>query len=58
MSGPSPPYGWDWLNQIQRKFDAYANGYRAQVAGLIGDGPTPADQEGTIERDLVALQKA
>ena len=53
---------YDWsertLSQIQRKFDAYANSYRAQVAGLIGDGPTPADQEGTIARDLVALEKA
>jgi len=53
---------YDWsertLSQIQRKFDAYANSYRARVVGLIGDGPTPADQEGTIARDLVALEEA
>lgn len=51
---------YDWsertLSQIQRKFDAYANSYRAQVAGLIGDSPSPADHEGTIQRDLVALE--
>jgi hypothetical protein len=54
---------YDWsertLSQIQRKFDAYANSYRAQVTGLIGGGgPSPADQEGLIQRDLVALENA
>ena len=52
----------DWaertLNQIQRRFDAYANSYRAQVAGLIGGDPPPADREGSIQRDLVALENA
>ena len=51
---------YDWsertLSQIQRRFDAYANSYRAQVAGLIGGNPSPADQEGLIQRDLVSLE--
>lgn len=53
---------YDWsertLCQIQRKFDAYATSYRAQLAGLIGDGLSSVDQEGLIQRDLVALENA
>ena len=39
---------YDWseqtLGQIQRRFDAYANGYRAQVERLVGDHVSPAEQ--------------
>jgi GTP-binding protein EngB required for normal cell division len=50
----------DWsertLGQIQRRFDAYANGYRAQVERLVGDYVSPAEQESTIRRDLEGLE--
>ena len=50
---------YDWsertLGQIQRRFDAYANGYRAQVERLVGDRVSPAEGEGTIRRDLEGL---
>jgi GTP-binding protein EngB required for normal cell division len=50
---------YDWsertLGQIQRRFDAYANGYRAQVERLVGDHVSPAQEEGTIRRDLEGL---
>jgi GTP-binding protein EngB required for normal cell division len=50
---------YDWsdrtLGQIQRRFDAYANGYRAQVERLVGDHVSPAEEEGTIRRDLEGL---
>jgi len=53
---------YDWsertLGQIQRRFDAYANGYRAQVERLVGDHVSPAEQEGTIRRDLEGLESA
>jgi len=53
---------YDWsdrtLGQIQRRFDAYANGYRAQVESLVGDHVSPAEQEGTIRRDLEGLESA
>jgi GTP-binding protein EngB required for normal cell division len=51
---------YDWservLNQIQRRFDAYANGYRAQVGSFLGDRASPAEQEGNIRRDLEGLE--
>ncbi len=51
---------YDWsertLGQIQRKFDAYANSYRAQVERLVGDHVSPAEQESTIRRDLEGLE--
>jgi GTP-binding protein EngB required for normal cell division len=51
---------FDWsdrtLNQIQRRFDAYANSYRAQVERLVGDHVSPAGQEETIRRDLDGLE--
>jgi hypothetical protein len=51
---------YDWsertLGQIQRRFDAYANGYRAQVERLVGDHVSPAEQESTIRRDLEGLE--
>jgi len=50
----------DWssrtLELMQRRFDAYANGYRAQVERLIGDHSSPGEQEGTIRRDLETLE--
>jgi GTP-binding protein EngB required for normal cell division len=50
---------YDWaertLGLIQRRFDAYANGYRAQIERLVGDGASPAEQEGAIRRDLESL---
>ena len=50
---------YDWsertLGQIQRRFDAYANSYRAQVERLVGDHVSPAEQESTIRRDLEGL---
>lgn len=49
----------DWsdrtLTQIQRRFDAYANSYRAQVERLVGDHVSPAEQEDAIRRDLDGL---
>jgi len=53
---------YDWsertLSQIQRRFDAYANGYRAQVERLVGDHVSPAEEESTIRRDLEGLVTA
>ncbi|MGA7559517.1 MAG: hypothetical protein WCF61_17940 [Terriglobales bacterium] len=53
---------YDWsertLGQIQRRFDAYANGYRAQVERLVGDHVSPAEEEGAIRRDLEGLESA
>jgi GTP-binding protein EngB required for normal cell division len=50
---------YDWaertLGQIQRRFDAYANGYRAQVERLVGDHVSPAEEQSTIRRDLEGL---
>jgi hypothetical protein len=51
---------YDWsertLGQIQRRFEAYADGYRAQVERLVGDHVSPAEQESTIRRDLEGLE--
>jgi GTP-binding protein EngB required for normal cell division len=53
---------YDWsdrtLGLIQRRFDAYANGYRAQVERLVGDRASPAEQAGAIRRDLETLDGA
>jgi len=53
---------YDWsertIAQVQRKFDAYANSYRAQVERLVGDYASPAEQEGVIHRDLESLGNA
>jgi hypothetical protein len=47
---------YDWsertLGQIQRRFDAYANSYRAQVERLVGDHASPAELEDAVRRDL------
>jgi GTP-binding protein EngB required for normal cell division len=53
---------YDWsertLGQIQRRFDAYANSYRAQVERLVGGHASPVGQEGAIRRDLEVLESA
>jgi hypothetical protein len=52
----------DWsertLGQIQRRFDAYGNSYRAQVERLVGDQASPAEREGDIRRELEELENA
>lgn len=50
---------YDWsertLNQMERRFGAYASGYRAQIASSVGSQPEPAAHEDAIRRDLEAL---
>jgi GTP-binding protein EngB required for normal cell division len=52
---------YDWSEktvvQIQRRFDAYANGYRAQVERMVGSQELSSDQEQAIRRSLDALQE-
>ena len=52
---------YDWsektIGQIQRRFDAYANGYRAQVERMVGSQELSGDQEQAIRRSLDALQE-
>jgi GTP-binding protein EngB required for normal cell division len=53
----------DWsektLGQVQRRFDAYANSYRAQIERLLGNQEmrTGQDEDG-IRRDLESLENA
>jgi GTP-binding protein EngB required for normal cell division len=53
---------YDWsertLGQVQRRFDAYANSYRAQVERSLGAQDLPTGQEDIIRRDLEALESA
>ncbi|MGA8439058.1 MAG: dynamin family protein [Candidatus Sulfotelmatobacter sp.] len=53
---------YDWsdrtLSQIQRRFDAYANSYRAQIERLVGDHVSPVGQEDTIRCDLDRLESS
>lgn len=53
---------YDWsertLAQIQRRFDTYANSYRAQVDRLLGKRESPREQERSILRDLDLLEGA
>jgi GTP-binding protein EngB required for normal cell division len=53
---------YDWadrtLSQIQRRYDAYANGYRAQVERMLGGHGSPVAQEEIIQRDLERLGSA
>jgi GTP-binding protein EngB required for normal cell division len=53
---------YDWsertLGQVQRRFDAYANSYRAQVERLLGGQELPTGQEAVIRRDLESLAGA
>jgi hypothetical protein len=51
----------DWsertLGQVQRRFDAYANSYRAQLEGLLGNRDLETGQdEDILRRDLEVLQ--
>jgi GTP-binding protein EngB required for normal cell division len=50
----------DWADrtasQLQRRFDAYANGYRAQVERLTGPHELSSEQEQAIRRSLDTLQ--
>jgi len=50
----------DWsertLGQVQRRFDAYANSYRAQVERSLGNQELGTEQEDIIRRDLEALE--
>jgi hypothetical protein len=43
------------LAQVQRRFDAYANGYRAQVERSLGSHELGTEQQDIIRRDLEAL---
>ena len=49
----------DWsertLNQMERRFDVYASGYRAQISRAVGSQQEPAADEEAIRRDLKAL---
>ncbi len=49
----------DWsertLGQVQRRFDAYANSYRAQVERSLGNQELGTGQEDVIGRDLELL---
>jgi GTP-binding protein EngB required for normal cell division len=54
---------YDWsertLGQIQRRFDAYANSYRAQVERSLGNQELgPGQDEDIIRRDLEVLESA
>jgi GTP-binding protein EngB required for normal cell division len=53
-------YGWSeqMVNQVQRRFDAYANGYRAQIERMIGAQELSSDQEQSIRRNLEMLQES
>jgi hypothetical protein len=46
------------LGQVQRRFDAYANSYRAQVQRSLGTQELGTGQEDIIHRDLEALENA
>jgi hypothetical protein len=52
----------DWsvstLGQVQRRFDAYANSYRAQVQRSLGTQESVTGQEDIIRRDLETLESA
>lgn len=51
----------DWsertLNQMQRRFDAYANNYHAQIERLVRDDSPPSARQAEISRDLEILEK-
>jgi hypothetical protein len=50
---------YDWsektVGQIQRRFEAYANGYRAQVERMLGSPELSSEQEQGIRDGLDAL---
>lgn len=45
------------ISQIRRRFDAYANGYRAQLERLAGPHELSSEQEQAIRKSLGALQR-
>lgn len=51
---------YDWsartLDQMQRRFDAYANSYRAQVERLVVGQASPMGEKAAIVRDLEGLE--
>jgi len=51
---------YDWsdrtLNQVQRRFEAYANSYRAQVETLLGGSRAAFRPEASIQKDLQGLE--
>ena len=51
----------DWaertLTQIQRRFDAYANSYRAQAERSVGTQDIVPEQEQLVRRDLEAIEE-
>jgi hypothetical protein len=53
---------YDWSDrvviQLQRRFDAYANGYRAQVERMVGSQELSSEQEQTIRRSLDTLRES
>jgi hypothetical protein len=52
----------DWSDrvvvQVQRRFDAYANGYRAQLERMVGSQELSSQQEQTIRRSLDTLRES
>jgi GTP-binding protein EngB required for normal cell division len=52
----------DWSDraviQVQRRFDAYANGYRAQLERMVGSHELSSEQEQTIRRSLNTLRES
>jgi GTP-binding protein EngB required for normal cell division len=53
---------FDWsdgvVGQVQRRFDAYANGYRAQLERMVGSQELSSEQEQTIRRSLDTLRES
>jgi GTP-binding protein EngB required for normal cell division len=53
---------YDWfeqtVNQVQRRFDVYATGYRAQIERMIAAQEVSSDQEQSIRRSLEILQES
>ncbi len=51
----------DWaertLTQVQRRFDAYANSYRAQAERSVGTQDIAPEQEELVRRDLEAIEE-
>jgi GTP-binding protein EngB required for normal cell division/ABC-type transporter Mla subunit MlaD len=56
------PLAYDWseqtVNQVQRRFDAYANGYRAQIERMSGAQGLSSDHEQSVRRSLEMLQES
>jgi hypothetical protein len=52
---------YDWaektVGQIQRRFEAYASGYRAQVERMVGSQELSSEQEQAVRHRLDALQE-